>query len=170
MTWALVPEEWGRLQCTEKGRGHSKKGDSVSKAIRVRLAPEAGRSPERAGAYSQGSHHIHRLTSLLTHSRSREGLWQGTVLLPWDVRRTTCMKAPWAVGMERRAERATVAQDWKDSLGALDGERPPPFWGHSWFWVIRESMGHLGGRASVGKSEGSFIWGFITRFFWDVNN
>ena len=33
---ALVPEEWGRLQRTEKGREHSKKGDSVSKNMEVR--------------------------------------------------------------------------------------------------------------------------------------
>lgn len=124
---ALVPEEWGRLQRTEKGREHSKKGDSVSKSMRrLRPAPEAGCSPEWAGAYSQGSHSTQRLSSLLTHSRSREGLWQGTVVLPWDGRRTTFMKAPWAVGMERRAERATVAQDWKDSLGALHGRGRRP--------------------------------------------
>ena len=40
---ALVPEEWGRLQRTEKGREHSKKGDSVSKSMR-RLRHAAAQS------------------------------------------------------------------------------------------------------------------------------
>ena len=71
---ALVPEEWGRLQHPEQGRGYSKKGDSVNKGMRrVRLAPEAGCSPEWAGAYRQGSHSTHRLTSSLTHSLQKQG-------------------------------------------------------------------------------------------------
>ena len=40
----------------------------------------------------------------------------------------------------------------KGQLRCTAWERSLPFWGHSWFWVIRELMGHLGGRASVGKS------------------
>lgn len=51
---ALVPEEQGILQHTEKGRGHSKKGYSASKGTsRAGPAPEAGRNPLRAGAQDE---------------------------------------------------------------------------------------------------------------------
>lgn len=152
----MSPGPWRAGDCSAQGRGGGipRRGQceqSYEKSearSRGRMQPSEGRERIAKGAIVHTPH-------FLTHSlRSREGLWQGTGGSPWDVRRTTCMKAPWAVGMERRAERATVAEDWKDSLGALDGERPPPFWGHSWFWVIRESMG----RQSPVWGRWSFIW------------
>ena len=56
MVCALVPEERGILQHAEKGRGHSKKGYSVSKGMsRAWPAPEAGRDPLQAGAQDEST-------------------------------------------------------------------------------------------------------------------
>lgn len=128
----LVPEEWGDCSAQRRGGGIPRKG-TVSKAAKSEARSRGRMAQLRAGAYSQGSHRTHR-PHFLTHSPRASGRGSDRNGSPLEMSGgQPAWKHLGAVGMERRAERATVAEDWKDSLGALDGERPPPFWGHSWF-------------------------------------